>query len=229
MVSGLFRGRLRLRPVRRNVVQTARDVLYVMLSRYMRPDLTPPPGPLTWFWTAAKNVLGRASAAPATAVLRLLSTVVYGGRRSDRGPGVANRRSTETGATDGPGVKCEVLYDPGPGSAVVDVVFIHGLRGDKLKTWVRGAWNEAGQRPEPVVVRSAAAAATADDDDGLGRRASEAAGETTAAAGGDNRFTADCWPRDWLPLDCPYARVITVGYNTDPYLWRPIWLGKPAG
>lgn len=207
--------------------------MYVMLSRYVRPDLTPPPpsGPLTWCWAAAKNVLGRASAAPAAAVLRLLSTAAYGGRRSDRTPAVAGTGTDAadgrtSDAPEGTGVKCEVLYDPGPGSAVVDVVFIHGLRGDKLKTWVRGAWNEAGQRPEPVVVRSAAAADD-DDDDGLGPRASAAAGDTTAA--GDNRLTADCWPRDWLPLDCPYARIITVGYNTDPYLWRPIWLGKPAG
>lgn len=35
-----------------------------------------------------------------------------------------------------------------------------------------------------------------------------------------------CWPRDWLPLDCPGVRVIAINYTTDPYLWRPVWVKK---
>ncbi|XP_039283394.1 uncharacterized protein LOC111063546 [Nilaparvata lugens] len=35
-----------------------------------------------------------------------------------------------------------------------------------------------------------------------------------------------CWPRDWLPKDCPGVRVIALNYTTDPYLWRPIWISK---
>ncbi|KAJ6647625.1 Protein SERAC1 [Pseudolycoriella hygida] len=35
-----------------------------------------------------------------------------------------------------------------------------------------------------------------------------------------------CWPRDWLPLDCPGVRVIALSYTTDPYLWRPAWIRK---
>lgn len=35
-----------------------------------------------------------------------------------------------------------------------------------------------------------------------------------------------CWPRDWLPQDCPGVRVIALNYTTDPYLWRPIWVNK---
>lgn len=35
-----------------------------------------------------------------------------------------------------------------------------------------------------------------------------------------------CWPRDWLPKDCPGVRVIAVNYTTDPFLWRPLWISK---
>uniref|UniRef100_A0A8D8F1A7 Protein SERAC1 n=1 Tax=Culex pipiens TaxID=7175 RepID=A0A8D8F1A7_CULPI len=35
-----------------------------------------------------------------------------------------------------------------------------------------------------------------------------------------------CWPGDWLPLDCPGVRVISINYTTDPYLWRPVWITK---
>nr|CAD7430358.1 unnamed protein product [Timema monikensis] len=35
-----------------------------------------------------------------------------------------------------------------------------------------------------------------------------------------------CWPRDWLPLDCPGVRVIALNYTTDPFLWRPFWVTK---
>lgn len=37
---------------------------------------------------------------------------------------------------------------------------------------------------------------------------------------------SSCWPRDWIPLDHPGARVISLSYTTDQYLWRPIWI-KP--
>lgn len=36
-----------------------------------------------------------------------------------------------------------------------------------------------------------------------------------------NEQLSSCWPRDWLPLDCPYARVISINYTT--FLWNPIW------
>jgi hypothetical protein len=110
-------------------------------------------------------------------------------------------------------VKCEVLYNPGPQSTFMDVVFIHGLRGDKLKTWKQGVWKQVVQKPEPVVVRSSGLSTTNQL-------------EKLAIDKKIKEFT-NCWPRDWLPLDCPYVRVITISYSTDPYLWRPIWLRKP--
>lgn len=35
---------------------------------------------------------------------------------------------------------------------------------------------------------------------------------------------SDCWPRDWIKIDFPGARVISVNYTSDPYLWRPLWI-----
>ncbi|XP_050359477.1 uncharacterized protein LOC126779497 [Nymphalis io] len=33
-----------------------------------------------------------------------------------------------------------------------------------------------------------------------------------------------CWPRDWIRVDYPGARVISINYTSDPYLWRPLWI-----
>ncbi|KAJ8705873.1 hypothetical protein PYW08_012919 [Mythimna loreyi] len=33
-----------------------------------------------------------------------------------------------------------------------------------------------------------------------------------------------CWPRDWIKEDFPGARVISINYTSDPYLWRPLWV-----
>uniref|UniRef100_A0A2A4JLI3 GPI inositol-deacylase n=1 Tax=Heliothis virescens TaxID=7102 RepID=A0A2A4JLI3_HELVI len=33
-----------------------------------------------------------------------------------------------------------------------------------------------------------------------------------------------CWPRDWIKEDFPGARVISINYTSDPYLWRPLWI-----
>lgn len=41
-----------------------------------------------------------------------------------------------------------------------------------------------------------------------------------------NESVSRCWPQDWLPQDCPGARVIALNYTTDPYLWRPVWISK---
>ncbi|KPJ16395.1 Protein SERAC1 [Papilio machaon] len=32
-----------------------------------------------------------------------------------------------------------------------------------------------------------------------------------------------CWPKDWIKIDYPGARVLSVNYTSDPYLWRPLW------
>jgi hypothetical protein len=35
---------------------------------------------------------------------------------------------------------------------------------------------------------------------------------------------SSCWPRDWIKEDYPEARVISINYTSDPYLWRPLWI-----
>ncbi|GBP55254.1 Protein SERAC1 [Eumeta japonica] len=39
-----------------------------------------------------------------------------------------------------------------------------------------------------------------------------------------SRCYSSCWPRDWLRVDHPDCRVISINYTSDPYLWRPIWV-----
>ncbi|KAJ8703604.1 hypothetical protein PYW07_017528 [Mythimna separata] len=39
----------------------------------------------------------------------------------------------------------------------------------------------------------------------------------------DDCYSA-CWPRDWIKEDFPGARVISINYTSDPYLWRPLWI-----
>ncbi|XP_073963920.1 uncharacterized protein [Choristoneura fumiferana] len=35
---------------------------------------------------------------------------------------------------------------------------------------------------------------------------------------------SSCWPRDWIKVDYPNARVISINYTSDPHLWRPLWI-----
>lgn len=37
---------------------------------------------------------------------------------------------------------------------------------------------------------------------------------------------SECWPKDWLPLDFPRARISAINYDTDPHLWGPLWRSK---
>ncbi|CAG9789880.1 unnamed protein product [Diatraea saccharalis] len=39
-----------------------------------------------------------------------------------------------------------------------------------------------------------------------------------------DRCYSSCWPRDWIKEDYPDARVISINYTSDPYLWRPLWI-----
>lgn len=31
-----------------------------------------------------------------------------------------------------------------------------------------------------------------------------------------------CWPKDWLPFDCRYSRVIGINYDSHVSLWSPV-------
>lgn len=30
-----------------------------------------------------------------------------------------------------------------------------------------------------------------------------------------------CWPRDWLPKDVPFIRIIGINYETNLSMWMP--------
>ncbi|VVC24484.1 Hypothetical protein CINCED_3A002711 [Cinara cedri] len=184
-----------------NAMKATQDILYVICYFKFKPNFTSYQQLLILCWTKTKNIVYYETVLVASFLLWLTKYKNHNWIYSE---------------VDGPKrceVKCEVLYDPGPESTFMDVVFIHGLRGDKLKTWKQGVWKQVDQKPEPVVVRSS----------GLSKINQL---ERLATDEEIKEFT-NCWPRDWLPLDCPYVRVITISYSTDPYLWRPIWFRKP--
>ncbi|KAL1122787.1 hypothetical protein AAG570_003113 [Ranatra chinensis] len=108
-------------------------------------------------------------------------------------------------------VHLEVLHDPGPELRQADIIFVHGIKGALEKTWTQGLWS-LGQ----FCVRKLSAGEIMDFSEwqsGEGTHSSE-------------EEYSKCWPRDWLPMDCPHVRVIAVNYTTDPYLWRPFWMSK---
>lgn len=41
-----------------------------------------------------------------------------------------------------------------------------------------------------------------------------------------SKTLSECWPKDWLPIDFPNARISAINYDTDPYLWGPLWLPR---
>lgn len=201
-------------------MKTIQDILYVIC--YFKPDLTSCHQLLILCWMKTKNIFYYETVLVASFLLWLIKyswwLAEYSIEKCNFTSNYLDQKQNWISSeVDGPKrceVKCEVLYDPGPESTFMDVVFIHGLRGDKLKTWKQGVWKQVDHKPEPVVVRSSGLSTI----NQLERLATDE----------EIKEFTNCWPRDWLPLDCPYVRVITISYSTDPYLWRPIWLRKPA-
>ncbi|ONK75686.1 uncharacterized protein A4U43_C03F19480 [Asparagus officinalis] len=76
-------------------------------------------------------------------------------------------------------------------SPLLDVVFIHGLRGGPFKSW-RIADNKSSTTSKAGLVENID---------------QEAGKEGT------------CWPREWLSADFPYARLFTVKYKTNLTQW----------
>lgn len=115
--------------------------------------------------------------------------------------------STAVGPLEEPNVKCDVLYDPGNIDREVDIIFIHGIKGALDKTWTQGLWELASLK--------------------VWNLKEEKALEIQSPSSNEKSIINEkkiCWPRDWLPQDVPNARIISVSYTTDPYLWRPFFL-----
>ncbi|KAJ9590455.1 hypothetical protein L9F63_016514, partial [Diploptera punctata] len=150
-------------------------------------------------------------------------------------------------------VKCDVLYDPTPEPIRADVIFIHGLHGSLDKTWKQGIWDVKKVRTVKVRRRNSQPSQTTEDiskprvnrsksmvENRLQERDSipekrqtsldyltEEDPEQDAQDNNNEKEPySKCWPRDWLPRDCPGVRVIALNYTTDPFLWRPLWITK---
>lgn len=134
-------------------------------------------------------------------------------------------------------VTCDVLYDPSPEPVRADVVFIHGLHGSLDKTWKQGVWdvrNVSTVHMRQGNVQPATLDEDVVEDSQLGCDLEEDSRLLDPLLGNDvehdnnndNEPYSKCWPRDWLPKDCPRVRVIALNYTTDPYLWRPLWVTK---
>ncbi|XP_059480621.1 protein SERAC1-like isoform X2 [Neocloeon triangulifer] len=145
-----------------------------------------------------------------TLVSRYGSTKVLGALRISIE--VAKPRATPTvpmarelGALSEACVHCQVLVEPAEPTA--DVIFIHGLHGSLRNTWRQGEWGQRARTASPArrVLRG------------------QLPSRSASAAPPEEPY-AHCWPKEWLPRDCPGVRVIALDYPTDPFLWRPLWM-----
>ncbi|XP_056642679.1 protein SERAC1 [Diorhabda sublineata] len=141
-------------------------------------------------------------------------------------------------------VECIVLYEPK--EIGVDVIFLHGLHGGITKTWKQGTWRTSKHKlnnQSPIRRQSTGNLYVPPKDHALKRTLSNMCSivptkiakiennidntylnneEEESIQSGD--YT-DCWPRDWIPKDCPNARIIAINYTTD-VLWCPTWMKK---
>lgn len=122
------------------------------------------------------------------------------------------------------------------------MIFIHGLHGSIVKTWRQGSWRHEKHRLRHERISRSVSVDSIEKEKqkaSLKRATSETyflpskvARKNTEICVGDSSIVnledsieySGCWPKDWLPKDCPRARVIAINYTTDPYLWRPVWI-----
>ncbi|CAG9765251.1 unnamed protein product [Ceutorhynchus assimilis] len=147
-------------------------------------------------------------------------------------------------------VECTVLHEP-EGIAFADVIFVHGLHGGLDRTWTQGKWrvnNPKLQDLTPIRRQSTgnmyvpvrelsppqecklkrtlnklytnipAKVARKNNHDQINTEQSD---DEIEVVSGHEDFSS-CWPKDWLPDDCPGVRVLGINYSTDK-LWRPLW------
>ncbi|CAH0559491.1 unnamed protein product [Brassicogethes aeneus] len=146
-------------------------------------------------------------------------------------------------------VECEVLREPRDGNIEADVIFIHGLHGGLDKTWKQGSWRNDDHKltnqfpiqrqysqdfyvpPKPSSLKRTLSQYYSKIPNKIARKDYEICMERSEELNAleeemsENEFYSKCWPKDWLPKDCPNVRVIALNYSTD-VLWRPLWIRK---
>ncbi|KAL1461139.1 hypothetical protein WDU94_013069 [Cyamophila willieti] len=116
---------------------------------------------------------------------------------------------------------CEVLHDPGPNQTKADIIFIHGLKGSLYKTWKQGLWDTNNKSD----IRWTKLNSSNDNEEQFESNEDQNMGQFEPDD--DPSIPGEyskCWPKDWLPMDCPGVRIIAVNYSTDPFLWKPFWI-----
>lgn len=144
-------------------------------------------------------------------------------------------------------VECVVLSEPEGYEIEADVIFIHGLHGGVDKTWKQGTWrNNSHKLCKQLPIRriSSGNLYVPPRQQSLRRNLtdmylktfSKQNDERMCILGKDfdsgkkeddwiDESYSKCWPKDWIPNDCPNVRVIAVNYSTDS-LWYPVWTQK---
>ncbi|KAK9136072.1 hypothetical protein Syun_015402 [Stephania yunnanensis] len=95
---------------------------------------------------------------------------------------------SDSGSLSSPNIPSECSNIENP---LMDIVFIHGLRGGPFKTW-RVTENKSSTTSKSGLVENI--------DQEAGKQGT-------------------CWPREWLAADFPYARLLTIKYKTNLTQW----------
>ncbi|OTA97657.1 hypothetical protein M434DRAFT_191505 [Hypoxylon sp. CO27-5] len=111
-----------------------------------------------------------------------------------------------------------VVYEPELSEPVIDIAFIHGLQGHPFKTWAVAAHHDYRVAPIPPEKDGALVGSGAPE---VGRKASKKVRSffsrtkqyrKAAHVSSEQRYCV-FWPRDLLPLQCPKARIMVLGYD----------------
>ncbi|PVH89216.1 hypothetical protein DL98DRAFT_97872 [Cadophora sp. DSE1049] len=97
-----------------------------------------------------------------------------------------------------------VLHDP-PTPAIADIIFVHGLQGHARRTWAC----ESKYRVPKTPKETSSASHHLNIRKLFSRRLSGSSQESRESQSGEV-----FWPFDFLPNDCPSARILTFGYDS---------------
>ncbi|CAH1984585.1 unnamed protein product [Acanthoscelides obtectus] len=144
-------------------------------------------------------------------------------------------------------VHIKVLAEPSA-EHCADVIFIHGLHGGLDRTWKQGTWRQDWHKLKhqtPVRRLSTGNLYVPPRQQSLKRTitgiysklpnkkarknselcivplSSEWEKDTDDEVEKEKDYSY-CWPKDWIPQDCPNVRVLALNYTTD-ILWCPMW------